>query len=234
MNVKYQIKRMARSALVPLLYRYPPFTLLPERLYLFLHHLVQTKDVSGAVVEIGCNLGGTAVIARKMLDRLKIDKPYVCIDTFDGFVDEHFAQDVALGTPAEDQTLFSGNSRDLVAKIIRRHRCGSVELVQGDVATMPDRLLPSSCSVVLLDVDLIEPTYVALTRFWPRLSEGGVILVDDCQEGASWKARIAYSRFCQEHSIPERYHYGMGILTRGGEASEKVHSAALQGAPGGD
>lgn len=233
MNVKYQLKRMARSALVPLLYRYPPFTLLPERLYLFMHHLVGTKDIPGAVVEVGCNLGGTAVIARQMLQRLKIDKHYICIDTFDGFVDEHFEQDVALGTPASDQTLFSGSSRDLVAKIMKRHRCGDIELVQGDVATMPDRLLPDKCSVVLLDVDLTEPTYVALTRFWPRMSEGGVILVDDCQEGASWKARIAYTRFCSEHGLAEQYHYGMGILTRPAAAIEAKRGAVLQAAPAG-
>ncbi len=38
-------QRTARSALVPLLYRYPPFALAPERLYLFMHLLVETKDV---------------------------------------------------------------------------------------------------------------------------------------------------------------------------------------------
>jgi O-methyltransferase len=214
MNVKYQLKRLARSALVPLLYRYPPFALAPERLYLYMHHLIETKDVPGTIVEIGCNLGGTAVIARQMLGRLEVQKPYVCIDTFDGFVDEQFAVDVEFGTPPADQHLFSGNSRDLVAKIMQRHLCGDIELLQGDVTTIPDALLPEPCSAVLLDVDLTEPTYVALKRFWPRLSPGGVILVDDCQETSSWKARVGYSRFCSEEGLPERYQYGMGMLTR--------------------
>jgi O-methyltransferase len=78
LDVRFQIKKIARSALAPLLYRYPPFTLAPERLYLFMHYLIETQDVPGAVVEIGCNLGGTAIIARKMLRRLGMDKPYVC------------------------------------------------------------------------------------------------------------------------------------------------------------
>lgn len=214
MNVRLQLKRMARNALVPLLYRYPPFALAPERLYLFLHHLVETKDVPGSIVEIGCNLGGTAVIAKQMLDRLGVQKPYVCIDTFDGFVGDQFAKDVELGTPPRDQDMFSGSSLELVAKIMRRHRCGDVELVQGDVTTIPDSLLPGVCSAVLLDVDLTEPTYVALKRFWPRLSKGGVILVDDCQEKSSWKARVGYARFCADEVIEERYRYGMGLLAR--------------------
>ena len=118
LDVRFQLKKIARSALAPLLYRYPPFTLAPERLYLFLHHLIETRDVPGAVVEIGCNLGGTAIVARKMLRRLDMNKRYICIDTFDGFVDSQFAADTAHGTPARDRTMFSGNSRVLVGKIM--------------------------------------------------------------------------------------------------------------------
>ncbi len=122
MALRHGLKRMARSALAPLLYRYPPFALAPERLYLFLHHLILTKDVPGPIVEIGCNLGGTTVIAKRMLDRLGVKKPYICIDTFDGFVDRQFATDAALGTPIKDQDLFSGNSKELVAKILHQHK----------------------------------------------------------------------------------------------------------------
>jgi len=213
-DVKYELKRIARNTLAPLLYRYPPFALQPERLYLFLHHLILTKSVPGPVVEIGCNLGGTAVIARRMLDRIGANKSYICIDTFDGFVDEQFETDEALGTPVTDQNLFSGNSKSLVAKILRQHQCDNVELIQGDIIKLPDTLLPSTCSAVLLDVDLTEPTYVALKRFWPKLERGGVILVDDCQERSTWKARIGYSRFCQEEGLPECYEYGVGIIMR--------------------
>jgi O-methyltransferase len=214
MSIRYELKRMTRTALVPLLYRYPPFVLAPERLYLFMHYLIATKDVPGAVVEIGCNLGGTAVIAKRMLDRLNANKAYVCIDTFDGFVNEQFEADAALGTPAKDQNLFSGNSKELVSKIMQRHGCGDVKLVQGDVTKVPDAELPEQCSGVLLDVDLTEPTYIALQRFLPRLAPGGFILVDDCQDGGSWKARIGYSAFCRENGLEEQYMYGMGILFR--------------------
>jgi predicted O-methyltransferase YrrM len=214
MSIRYELKRMTRTALVPLLYRYPPFVLAPERLYLFMHYLIATKDVPGAVVEIGCNLGGTAVIAKRMLDRLNANKPYICIDTFDGFVSEQFEADAALGTPSKDQNLFSGNSKELVSKIMQRHGCGDVKLIQGDVTKVPDAELPEQCSGVLLDVDLTEPTYIALQRFCPRLAPGGFILVDDCQDGGSWKARIGYSAFCRENGLEEQYMYGMGILLR--------------------
>jgi O-methyltransferase len=213
-DVKFQLKKLARSALAPLLYRYPPFTLAPERLYLFLHHLIETRDVPGAVVEIGCNLGGSAIIARKMLRRLGMDKRYICIDTFDGFIETQFAADTARGTPAEDRTMFSGNSRILVGKIMDQHGCDDVTLIEGDVTRLAEDDLPDPCSMVLVDVDLTEPTLVSLQRFWPRLAKGGVILVDDCAEHSSWKARTAYERFCDSKGIPPIYRFGMGMLVK--------------------
>jgi len=214
LDVKFQFKRLARSALAPLLYRYPPFTLAPERLYLFLHYLIETRDVPGPVVEIGCNLGGTAIIARKMLRRLGMDKRYICIDTFDGFVESQFAADTARGTPTQDRTMFSGNSRVLVGRIMDQHGCDDVTLIEGDITTLPATALPEQCSVVLIDVDLVEPTFLSLRRFWPRLASGGMILVDDCPEGSSWKARIAYTRFCESEGLNPEFRYGMGLLTK--------------------
>ncbi len=210
--MKQKIKEMARSSLVPLLYRYPPTCLAPERLYLYLHYLVECKDVPGDIVEIGCNLGGTAAVARNMTRRLGINKRYLCYDTFDGFIEQQFTNDVGLGTPTRNRHMFSGNSQKLVAKILRRHKADDVALIQGDITTIPDSKLPESCSVVLLDIDLAEPTYHALKRFWPRLAPGGVILVDDCPESTDWKARIGYSRFCQEAGLAEQYRHGMGVL----------------------
>jgi predicted O-methyltransferase YrrM len=214
LGVRFEIKRLARSALAPLLYRYPPFTLAPERLYLFLHYLIATRDVPGAVVEIGCNLGGSAVIARKMLRRLGMEKRYICIDTFDGFIESQFAADTARGTPAHDRTMFSGNSRELVARIMDQHGCDDITLIEGDVTTLPAATLPDSCSLVLIDVDLTEPTLVSLQRFWPRLARGGMILVDDCAEQSSWKARIAYTRFCESEGLTPDFRYGMGLIIK--------------------
>jgi O-methyltransferase len=209
------LKAAAKYALTPLLYRSPPSGLQPERLYLFLHHLIQCRGVEGHVVEVGCNLAGTAVLGSKMLERLGIDKRYICYDTFDGFTDEQFTRDRMSGTPRRDRHAFSANSKRLVERILRQHSASRVELVQGDIAQLPDEMLPDKVAMCLLDVDLSEPTYIALKRLHPRLSEGGVILVDDCPSASSWKARRGYERFMSEVGAPERYEYGMAILRKG-------------------
>ena len=208
-------KEVLRRLLAPLLYRYPPCSLQPERLYRWLHAVIETRETHGAVVEIGCMLGGTAAITKRMMDNLGIKKRYVCIDTFDGFVAEQFDADVTLGTPKHDKRKFSGSSPQLVTKVLNQHHCFDVELIQADITCVNEDDLPEACSLVLADVDLVEPTYAALAKFWPRISPGGMILVDDCPEATSWKARLAYARFCNERSIPERYDYGFGVLVKG-------------------
>ena len=68
-------------------------------------------------------------------------------------------------------------------KILDQHGVPEVQLVAGDVTRIDDARLSRSYSVILLDIDLADPTYAALKRFWPRMTEGGAIYVDDCPEG---------------------------------------------------
>jgi hypothetical protein len=43
---------------------------------------------------------------------------------------------------------------------------------------------------------------------------GGMILVDDCAEHSSWKARVAYTRFCEAEGLTPIFRYGMGLLVK--------------------
>ena len=214
MNGITALKTAAKYILAPLLYRFPPSELAPEHLYLYLHQLILRQQVPGDIVEVGCHLAGTAIIAAKMLWRLEIKKRYRCYDTFGGFVGTHFQRDVIEGTPPYHHSAFSANSKHLVERILRKHSAQGIELIGGDIATLPDQQLPEAIAVCLIDVDLSEPTYLALKRLYPRLSTGGVILVDDCPVEGSWKAWLGYRRFAAEIGLPERYEYGMGIVEK--------------------
>ncbi len=44
------------------------------------------------------------------------------------------------------------------------------------------------------------------------MSPGGVVLVDDCPETYSWKARLGYSKFMSEIGQPPHYDSGMGVF----------------------
>ena len=197
-----------------LLYPQPASSLQPERLYLYLDSLWQRRELKGAVVEVGCWLGGTSAIAAKMLGRIGHPHHYLAIDTFAGFVDEQFARDQELGTPASDVTMYDQNSIEMVRRLLDHWGAPEVELLQADIASLAEDELPEKIAVGLVDVDLELPVYEALRRVWPRLQVGGIVLVDDCPAETTWVgARVGYRRFVEEIGVKERYVLGMGLLS---------------------
>jgi len=210
----HQLKLIARTRFVSTLFRYPPTGLQPDRLATYITGLLERRHLNLPVAEVGCHLGGTSILAYRALRRNGWDSTYTCFDTFGGFMTDHFEADVALGTPSRLGKMFSLNSEGLVREITRHHGCAEIRLVQGDITRVPDDSLEPLYAGVLLDIDLSEPTYLALGRFWPRLAPGGVIYVDDCPAEGDWKARVGYKRFCEEHGLLERYEYGLGVLTK--------------------
>lgn len=215
-QIQTQSALFFKKLFAPILFRHLGPGIGPARLRLYLNAIYDTRAVPGAVVEIGCNVGGTAVMGRKLLRQIGSQRDYFCFDTFAGFVPEQFEQDARLGNELAKQQSFAANDISLVKKILKLHKAEDIELVQGDIVTLDARLIPAHISVCLLDVDLYEPTLVALKKIYPRLSPAGMILIDDCpldkQDG--WQARKAYAEFTQQIGLPERIEFGMGIIVR--------------------
>ncbi len=217
----HQLRTRAKLALAPLIYRYPPIGLQPSELGVYLYELLTRADIPGDVAEVGCSLGGTACVASALVRRYSPQKTYTCFDTFSGFVPAQMEKDVRRGTPKQAAETYSANSMQLVRRILDRHGGQSVKLVQGDIAKVAEETLSRAYSVVLLDVDLDEPTYAGLKIFWPRLSPGGVIVIDDCRDDAKqrWLARLGFERFCREEGLPFTVRYGFGVLEKPAAAS---------------
>jgi O-methyltransferase len=207
------LKLAAKRVLRPLLYRFPPVMISPHRLYVWLDVLSRTKNVSGDVLEVGCYLGGTAAVSVRMLDAIGSDRSYTVIDTFSGFDEGQFRNEVRLGANPLLASEFSSNSPELARWVLDRHGGKRVKIVQGDVTRITDDQIPTRISACLLDVDLEEPTYKGLTRLYPRLVAGGIIAVDDC-DNFSCKAKMGYERFMAENGFQSEFKYGMGLIAK--------------------
>lgn len=154
------------------LYPTPRSSLQPERLYAYLDALWQRRDLEGAIVEVGCWLGGTSALAWKMLARTGYQHRYVAIDTFSGFVPEQFAHDERLGTPRSNRVTYNGSSPRLVRTLLDSWGAPGVELLQADIASLSNDRLPESIAVCLIDVDLEIPVLEGLRRISRGLSRG--------------------------------------------------------------
>jgi len=210
------LRGAVKSLLLPILYRYPPVGLQPAQLGMYLNAILLRRNIPGDIAEIGCSAGGTACMAAQASSRFSPWKRYICFDTFSGFVASQAKTDLALGTPAAALKGYDRVSKDLVRRILDLHGRQDVELVQGNISTVDDGVLSDYYSVILLDVDLSEPTYDALKKFYPRLSPGGVIFVDDCidEPQQRWRARKGFEQFCAEMGLPARMEFDFGVIER--------------------
>lgn len=214
MQIRANAKYIVKNLIKPLIYRFPPIMLRPERSYLWMRTLIETSDVEGEVIEVGCYLGGTSAVAAKMMENLKIQKRYRVYDTFSGFTDAQWKKDDMNGEPSRLRGHFSANSPRLTRWVLDKHGGKNVAIHCGDIADLPEAELPDKISACLLDVDLSEPIYLGLKRIYPRLQKSGVILVDDCEVETEYKARRGYEKFMSEIGESERYIFGMGVLKR--------------------
>jgi predicted O-methyltransferase YrrM len=212
-DMLHAVRAAAKYVLAPMIYRYPPIGLKPQRMAVYLTELLQRASLDGDIAEVGCSVGGTAIFACQAMRNVGWAGEYVCFDTFGGFVEEQYQADVDQGVRASKRHLFSANSMDLVRRITNQHGRSDIRLVQGDATKLRDDQLGRYVAV-LADIDLSEPSYEVMAKFWPHVVPGGIIICDDCVEDRSWLAKQGYEKFCREHRLTPEYRYGLGIIRK--------------------
>jgi O-methyltransferase len=176
-----------------------PFTMLSrERLYDYysaVTHVVRA-GVAGDIVEVGTWAGGGCIAAGFAV--INSDKPDLiagpCLprvvygfDTFEGHPAPNHGEVDVWGR--DQSVVYSAMSGKPWAKAeydtVKRSvdsaigsRC-QIELVKGLCQeTLPEHA-PCQLAVLRLDVDWYEPTLFSLRLLYPRLSKGGICIVDD-------------------------------------------------------
>lgn len=127
------------------------------------------KGVPGAAAEAGVYRGGTAHVIGKVLS----DRDLYLFDTFTGIPDKC---DIDLHNVGD----FSDTSLELVKSIVDRDAKYKIGRFPD---TIDDEAKNETYALVHLDMDQYGATKDALAFFWPRLSPGGFIFLDDFE----WK-----------------------------------------------
>ena len=162
---------------------------------------VIADGVEGDVIEAGTWRGGAAILARATLDSLGADdRTVVLADSFHGLPapDEAFPEDVDLDLSTVD---FLSASAEEVQGHFERFGLEQVELVPGFFSETLPGLRGRRWSVIRLDGDTYEATWIGLDSLYPGLSRGGYLIVDDY--GLIPECRAAVKDFRREHDITE-------------------------------
>ena len=182
-----------------------------ERIYSLIQAVryVSANGIEGAIVECGTWKGGSmAAVAKTLLQVHDLTRDLYLFDTFNGMTEPSPIDVDYKGQQAVDvMREYSGFKCDdaplkYVSDVL--HETGypreRIHFVQGPVEeTIPD-YAPQSVSLLRLDTDWYDSTKHELVHLFPRLSENGVIIIDDY---GHWRgSRRACDEYFAQHHIP--------------------------------
>jgi hypothetical protein len=187
---------------------------------LVLDLLARADAVPGDVAECGVYRGGT-LVPITLAARRHGGRRVFGFDSFQGF-DESVDVDIALGGQ-EDGTRrrhgFDDTSRELVQrKIDWLGLRSTVTLVPGYFQDTLDAVADRRFAFVHLDCDLYQSYATCLDFFWPRLSPGAVVLLDEYDDPSWPGCNAAVDEFVADAGVPirtvERDNYVRAYLTK--------------------
>ena len=140
---------------------------------------IRENAIPGDLVECGCALGGVAIFMRLCLTRWGMDRTIHLFDTF-------------VGPPIGSRDTIHGGHELVWSTAMENHRAGTEEniveatgsldgfhIVEGFVEqTLPVTSLPE-LALLRLDTDFYDSTRVEFELLYPKLTRGGVLIVDD-------------------------------------------------------
>jgi O-methyltransferase len=164
-----------------------------ERMYALYQAVryVHAASIPGDVVECGVWRGGSSMLAALTLDSLGDRERHVWLyDTFEGmpppadadrsYTGEH-AMDVLkrTDTAGEHTRAIAGLDEVRANLASTSYPADHLHFVEGMVEETVPSIAPERISILRLDTDWYESTRHELRHLWPRLSPGGVLIVDD-------------------------------------------------------
>ena len=150
-----------------------------DQMKYILDNLYSVKDISGDVVELGCNVGTTALYIRRLLNMLESGKEFHVYDSFEGLPDanEHDGNPPRLdkGCLKKEQSSFEKSFSDAGLEFPVIHK--------GWFSEIPDEEYPDKICFAFFDGDFYSSILDSFFKVYHKMQKGGIIIVHD-YEGA--------------------------------------------------
>lgn len=144
-----------------------------------LDNLYSVRDIPGDVVELGCNVGTTALYIRRLLNILNNGKVSHVYDSFEGLPDaiEHDGNPPRLsrGNLSKEQSAFEQTFIDAQLECPVIHK--------GWFSEIPDSEYPDKICFAFFDGDFYSSIMDSFFKVYHKMAPGGIIIVHD-YEGA--------------------------------------------------
>jgi O-methyltransferase len=160
--------------------------------------LGRTRGVPGDVAECGVFKGGSLCAIALYMRESGIAKHSFGLDSFQGF-DQSVRKDIQLGGSANTEKRIGGFDGTSIAhvrgKLARLGLLDAVTLIPGYFAETLETLPAASFSFVHLDCDIYDSYRQSLNFFYPRMSNRGIILLDEYNDPPWPGCKLAVDEF---------------------------------------
>jgi O-methyltransferase len=159
----------------------------PERMYALYRAIpyIVSHEVPGAVVECGVWRGGSCMMSALRLQEAGEERDLYMFDTFrgmapptpeDGTEAERRWREAERGSHNE---WCYASRQDVERNMLQVAPAERLHLIEGKVEDTLPEAAPESIALLRLDTDWYESTKHELEHLYPRLSRGGVLILDD-------------------------------------------------------
>lgn len=153
--------------------------------------------LQGDFVECGTNRGGYSRAVAHYINLSAQPKRMWLLDTFQGLVDE-------MVTDKERQNgIAGGGYKECYDEVVRTFSdFTNVEIVRGVIPDTLDKVTAKNVCYLSIDMNCAAPEIAAAEYFWPRLSPGAPIVLDDYGWTKYAEQRKAFDEFAVRHGVP--------------------------------
>jgi O-methyltransferase len=131
--------------------------------------------LEGDFVECGVNRGGLSRTLIDFIDFARTGKHFYLLDTYEGLVDTHLTQ------AERDSGIVAGRYEPCFDAARRNFAqfAGCTTLIQGTVPETLSQVPHGPIAYLSIDMNCVGPEIAAAEHFWPQMSAGAIMLLDD-------------------------------------------------------
>lgn len=162
-----------------------------DRITKFLKHyefLKMAKNISGEIVECGVFKGTSFLRLAHIRDILGLKKKLIGFDNFnDIYPNTDISQDKNLRKKWIKNSGGKSISINQLQKVLDQKKIKEYSLIKGDVESTIKNFIKKNPKLKIcflnIDIDFYESTLVCLKYLYPKLSKGGVLVLDNYEFG---------------------------------------------------
>jgi len=161
---------------------------------------VLERNIPGAVVELGCNVGTTSIYIRKLLDLYKSDKEYHVYDSWEGLPAMHEKDINNVG-----RSFGQGACKTSIEQFKYNMKIRGLKeptIHSGWFKEIPGEEYPEEICFAFFDGDFYTSIIDSFDKTYHKVSRGGIILIDDC----GWNVLPGCERACLEFLSDKKEH----------------------------